>query len=157
MNYFDNTEMIDAIRAVKMKIYNYKETIRITSCPIYRLRLEAEVVEDLEYVLNLLEELNRDLEVNYTNNPVRLTKEFTADELSTFDGSEGRPAYVVINGIVYDVGLEATWGGASHFGLKAGKDLTAQFNSCHGKAAVLSKLSKVGVLSKGGGQLNERK
>jgi predicted heme/steroid binding protein len=55
-----------------------------------------------------------------------------------------------VNDIVYDVSLESTWGGASHFGLLAGKDLTDQFNGCHGMSPILSKLPKVGILNKGG-------
>lgn len=72
--------------------------------------------------------------------------EFTLTELAKYDGAMGRPAYVAVNGIVYDVSNEATWGGASHFGLMAGKDLTAQFQSCHGTENILSKLPKVGIL-----------
>lgn len=76
----------------------------------------------------------------------RQTREFTLAELAQYDGSMGRPAYVAVDGIVYDVSKEATWGGATHFGLQAGRDLTAQFQSCHGMAQILSKLPKVGIL-----------
>lgn len=58
-------------------------------------------------------------------------KAFTIEELSTYDGAEGRPAYVAVNGNVYDVSKEATWGAGTHFGLYAGKDLTPQFMGCH--------------------------
>ncbi|MCM0650702.1 hypothetical protein NBE98_20270 [Clostridium swellfunianum] len=77
-------------------------------------------------------------------------KMFTLEELAQNDGSNGRPAYVAVNGIVYDVSNERTWGGGTHFGLIAGKDLTMQFQSCHGMEQILSRLTKVGVL-KGGG------
>lgn len=74
-------------------------------------------------------------------------KVFTLEKLAQYDGSNGRPAYVAINGIVYDVSLEATWGGGTHFGLYAGKDLTAQFNGCHGgKLNILENLPQMGVL-----------
>lgn len=73
-------------------------------------------------------------------------REFTLDELATYDGSMGRPAYVAVNGIVYDVSLEKTWGGATHFGLVAGKDLTEVFQGCHGNLEILRNLPKVGVL-----------
>lgn len=73
-------------------------------------------------------------------------REFTLEELATYDGSMGRPAYVAVNGIVYDVSLEKTWGGATHFGLVAGKDLTGAFQGCHGNLEVLRNLPKVGVL-----------
>lgn len=72
---------------------------------------------------------------------------FTLKELAGFDGSGGRPAYIVVNGIVYDVSYEATWGGGTHFNLYAGKDLTAQFNGCHeGNLEVLRNLPQVGIV-----------
>lgn len=74
-------------------------------------------------------------------------KEFTIDELAQYDGSNGRPAYVAIHGIVYDVSLEATWGGGTHFGIYAGRDLTVQFNRCHGnRPEILQSLPQVGIL-----------
>jgi predicted heme/steroid binding protein len=74
-------------------------------------------------------------------------KEFTIAELAKYDGSGGSPAYVAVNGIVYDVSNEATWGGGTHFGLYSGKDLTVQFQGCHiGMESILNKLPKVGVL-----------
>lgn len=74
-------------------------------------------------------------------------REFTLEELAQYDGSGGRPAYVAVNGIVYDVSLEATWGGGTHFSLYAGRDLTEQFNGCHGgQLEVLRNLPQVGVL-----------
>lgn len=76
----------------------------------------------------------------------REIREFTLNELAGFDGAMGRPAYVAVKGIVYDVSSEPTWGGASHFGLMAGNDLTAQFQGCHGVEAILARLPKVGTL-----------
>lgn len=78
----------------------------------------------------------------------RETKEFKVSELENYNGSWGKPAYVAVNGIVYDVSNEATWGGASHFGLIAGKDLSSQFQGCHGNESILTKLPKVGILKK---------
>lgn len=73
---------------------------------------------------------------------------FTQEELAEYDGSGGKPAYVAVNGIVYDVSLEATWGGSTHFNQYAGKDLTLQFNGCHGgKLEILRNLPQVGVLN----------
>jgi len=76
----------------------------------------------------------------------REEKKFTLEELSLYDGKLGKPAYVAIEGIVYDLSKKETWTGGSHFGLTAGKDLTAQFNSCHGIAKIISNLPKVGTL-----------
>jgi len=73
-------------------------------------------------------------------------REFTIEELTYYDGSNGKPAYVAINGIVYDVTSEITWGGATHFGLYAGKDLSDEFMACHGNETILNNLPIVGVL-----------
>jgi predicted heme/steroid binding protein len=70
----------------------------------------------------------------------------TRDQLSKYDGKNGNPAYVAVNGVIYDVTNNAAWATASHFGLTAGKDLTGPFNSCHGGQRILSKLKAVGKL-----------
>jgi len=71
---------------------------------------------------------------------------FTLQELSRFDGKGGNPAYVAVNGTVYDVTNNAAWAAASHFGLTAGKDLTNEFVSCHADQPILKKLKVVGKL-----------
>lgn len=76
----------------------------------------------------------------------RQQKQFTLDELAQYDGSNGKPAYVAVEGIVYDVSKVAAWAGGIHFGLKAGKDLTEEFNSCHGMIKILNNVPKVGIL-----------
>lgn len=76
-------------------------------------------------------------------NAIRL---FTTEELSRYNGRDGNPAYVAVNGVVYDVTINAAWGGATHFGLTAGTDVTSQFTSCHAGQPILSKLKVVGKL-----------
>ena len=71
---------------------------------------------------------------------------FTSDELSRYNGRNGNPAYVAVNGIVYDITNNAAWGGATHFGLAAGTDVTSQFASCHAGQPILSKLKVVGKM-----------
>lgn len=73
-------------------------------------------------------------------------KVFTISELSKYDGKNGRPAYVAVNGIVYDVTNNPAWAAATHFGLQAGTDVTAAFASCHANQDILSKLKPVGRL-----------
>jgi predicted heme/steroid binding protein len=74
-------------------------------------------------------------------------RKFTREELSQYNGSGGKPAYVAVNGIVYDASIEITWGGGTHFGLYSGRDLSEEFNGCHrGMLQVLRNLPKVGVL-----------
>jgi predicted heme/steroid binding protein len=80
------------------------------------------------------------------NNFYRQPREFTLDELSQYDGRGGNSAYIAIEGVVYDISNESNWGGGTHYGLKAGQDLTDQFNSCHGMMQILNNAPKVGVL-----------
>lgn len=71
-------------------------------------------------------------------------RNFTLEELKTYDGREGRPAYIAVNGVVYDVIDAASWAGATHFGLRAGEDVSAGFLSCHTNQEILDKLKVVG-------------
>jgi predicted heme/steroid binding protein len=57
------------------------------------------------------------------------------------------PAYVAINGTVYDMTNVAAWAAATHFGLTAGRDLTNEFASCHAGQQILNKLKVVGRMS----------
>lgn len=73
---------------------------------------------------------------------------FTREQLATFTGRNGNPAYVAVNGTVYDVTNNKAWSAASHFGLPAGKDLTAEFASCHAAQQwILTTLRPVGRLA----------
>jgi predicted heme/steroid binding protein len=75
-------------------------------------------------------------------------RSFTLEELAFYDGKEGRPAYVAINGTVYDVSNINRWAGGMHFGLSAGNDVSDQFGVCHlGRTAVLNQLPIVGILT----------
>ncbi|KMT21963.1 DUF5661 family protein [Clostridium cylindrosporum] len=81
-------------------------------------------------------------------NPDNETREFTLSELSQYDGTAGKPTYVAVNGIVYDVTNNPNWSSGVHFGVSAGKDLTSEFQNCHGSSSILENLPKVGVLKK---------
>lgn len=83
-------------------------------------------------------------EAPYPENHVQ--KDFTQQQLAEFDGKDGNPAYVAVNGKVYDVTGNAAWAAASHFGLRAGRDLTGEFASCHKGQPILDKLKLVGKL-----------
>ncbi len=72
---------------------------------------------------------------------------FTLDELSEYDGKEGRKAYVAVDGTVYDVTDVGAWSGGTHNRNEAGQDLTDVINdrSPHG-LRVLEDLEIVGTL-----------
>lgn len=72
---------------------------------------------------------------------------FTKSSLAKYDGKDGRPAYVAINGTVYDVTGNPHWAEGEHHGNLAGQDLTIAIGqSPHGES-VLGKLKKVGTYS----------
>ncbi|HEX2936272.1 MAG TPA: cytochrome b5 domain-containing protein, partial [Bacteroidales bacterium] len=74
-------------------------------------------------------------------------REITQEELAQSNGSEGRPAFVAVNGTVYDMTQIIQWAGGTHFGQYAGKDLSNEFAICHkGAVDILNKLPKVGIL-----------
>lgn len=77
----------------------------------------------------------------------RLDTVFTLEDLAKYDGIGGKEAYVAVDGIVYDISNVAEWGGGTHFGYAAGKDLTGEFNACH-KKDILDNIPKVGTLIK---------
>lgn len=121
-----------------------------------------ELVEDITYYTNLISDDNIDI-----NNPLKrlinikcqIIKSvvndkqreliLTLDELLKYDGSNNNPAYVAVDGIIYDVSNSKTWLEGVHYGLVAGRDLTEEINGCHeNKAQILSKLVPVGKLKK---------
>ena len=62
--------------------------------------------------------------------------ELTLEELAAFDGKDGRPAYVAVDGIIYDMTNSAFWKNGAHNGFTAGRDLTKEIKerSPHGVA-----------------------
>jgi len=122
--------------ALKAKIYKlqneiayYSQIQLLVTCPYQKSSYENIIKEKNQKLNNLMKEiLNKS---NEENDNLQNQKEFTLEELAIYDGANGRDAYVAVDGIVYDVSKEATWGGGTHFGLYAGKDLSSQFMGCH--------------------------
>jgi predicted heme/steroid binding protein len=75
------------------------------------------------------------------------SRKFTIDELNKFDGKEGRPAYVAINGKVYDVTEANLWSDGNHMGEHdAGKDLTQEMETASHGSSVLENMKMIGYL-----------
>ncbi|CZR10065.1 Predicted heme/steroid binding protein [Trichococcus ilyis] len=73
---------------------------------------------------------------------------FTLEELSQYNGKNGQPAYVAVDGVVYDVTNVEAWKDGEHKqGLTAGNELTEEITnqSPHG-TKVLEGLPIVGEL-----------
>lgn len=76
------------------------------------------------------------------------TTEFTVKDLATHTGTNGNPAYVAVDGIVYDATNYKPWKDGKHKnGITAGQDLTKRFtNDAQHNRKFLEKLAKVLVL-----------
>jgi len=70
---------------------------------------------------------------------------FNQVELAKYNGQDGQPAYVAVDGVVYDVSGVAAWAGGKHHGNLAGQELTEIIDSKspHGRK-VLQNLAVVG-------------
>ncbi len=77
-------------------------------------------------------------------------RRFTIEELKEYDGKEGKPAYAVFKGKVYDVSSSALWKNGVHAGKhSAGVDLTESMLSAPHSEEVLIKFRIVGELGRG--------
>lgn len=77
---------------------------------------------------------------------------FTPDELAQFDGLNGAPAYVAVDGLVYDVTGSILWPDGKHarcdLGAMAGKDLSEVITQAPATMrSNLTRMPVVGTLS----------
>ncbi len=88
---------------------------------------------------------------------------FTAQELKKFDGKNGQPVYVAVDGVVYDLSKVKYWKDGSHMNMhEAGEDLSDDIKNrapkgIHKGGAILSRYPKVGVLAPEPGKATEEK
>jgi predicted heme/steroid binding protein len=80
-------------------------------------------------------------------------KSFTLDELATFNGQNGTPAYVAVDGVVYDVSNSSFWKDGTHsscnLGAMAGKDLSELITQAPARMrSDLQRMPVVGSLAK---------
>ena len=74
-------------------------------------------------------------------------KEFSAKELSQYDGTEGRPVYIAHKGRVIDVTNSKLWKTGKHMNRhSAGRNLTEEFKNAPHGLDVLDRYPQVGVL-----------
>jgi len=80
------------------------------------------------------------------------SKKFTTQELKQYDGKNGNPVYVAVDGIVYDVTKSKYWKTGTHMKMhQAGADLSKEIKQqapqrIHKGGKILEKMPKVGVL-----------
>ena len=76
----------------------------------------------------------------------RLLLDLTLEELKAFNGKDGQPAYVAVEGLVYDMTSSLPWKDGTHNGFNAGNDLTKEIKeiSPHG----VMKLDNVPVVGR---------
>ncbi len=77
-------------------------------------------------------------------------RKFTAEELKKYNGLNGMPAYVAVNGVVYDVSKSKYWKKGIHQKLhQAGNDLTYEIKNqapkFHKNGKILESFPKVGI------------
>ena len=81
------------------------------------------------------------------SNPAQTDRIFTTEELSEFDGKDGRRSYVAYQGLVYDVTDSKLWRNGVHVRKHhAGNDLSAEMGPAPHEADVMDNFTVVGRL-----------
>ncbi len=71
----------------------------------------------------------------------------TLSELRKYDGKDGRPAYVAVNNIIYDVTGSSYWTAGNHLDAHhAGVDLTSELRKAPHVGSVVERFPVVGKL-----------
>ena len=105
-------------------------------------------VEDSATTSSEVISISSSTEETATDSSATEMRTFTLEELSKYNGKNGQPAYVAVDGVVYDVTNVEAWKNGEHkMGLTAGNELTEEITnqSPHGKK-VLEGLPIVGKL-----------
>jgi predicted heme/steroid binding protein/uncharacterized membrane protein len=77
-------------------------------------------------------------------------KEFTSEELTSFNGKGGKPVYIAFQGKIYDVSGSRLWSSGLHMNRHpSGKDLTGEISAAPHGLEVFERYPQVGILKKG--------
>lgn len=77
-------------------------------------------------------------------------KEFTSEELQTFNGKDGNPIYIAFEGKVYDVTQSRLWSKGIHMNRHLpAKDLTSELTAAPHGSEVFERYPQIGILKKG--------
>ena len=135
------------IRTIPLKINEIEHELQKVERLISQLHQEHLKSTYHQEVASMRKEMLHSLLLYYD---VRIpTDTFTlADLQQYYTGKNNQPAYIAIDGIVYDITYEAAWAGGSHFGIQAGEDVSNALNSCHSqnKEEIINQLVPVGTL-----------
>lgn len=70
----------------------------------------------------------------------------TLEELTTYNGKDGMPAYVAVDGLIYDVSEHPEWTAGEHGGNMAGTDISAMLKAAPHGIGKLGDIPRVGTL-----------
>lgn len=80
-------------------------------------------------------------------NPISPIKNFTTEELERYDGKEGRPAYIAVEGSVYDISSNINeWTEGVNSTIIPGTDVTTHICRNYGNTNVMKDVPVIGKL-----------
>ena len=68
----------------------------------------------------------------------------TLEELKEFNGKNGKPAYIAVDGVIYDETESPLWKDGMHNGFEAGQDLTEALKGAPHGAEKLENVVEIG-------------
>jgi len=78
--------------------------------------------------------------------PIENPVELTLEELKTYNGKDGKPAYIAFEGKIYDVTNHPRWATGTHNGNLAGSDLTEAIKAAPHGTSKINTLKEVGII-----------
>lgn len=92
------------------------------------------------------EEIKEEVEEEVEEEIEERLLQLTVEQLVMYNGEDGNPAYIAVNGVIYNVTDVSAWSGGSHNGGVAGTDVSNLIgNAPHGES-VLEDLVIVGEI-----------